>query len=417
MKLVLPIFVAAFVAFVLGWFAAGSFRARGRDASESVVKVDPAAKTESTQLEDPARHASGATPADRADSPPSVRTEERAAEALISEALRRYALVEIEAGWHETRQDALPEALRTRGFGEFEEIVKTQPREIGRRLAMRRTQEEQIASDDPFAVLAAIREGSLGAQVALVDDAKRFGRYFACARGGVLNGLELAAHPDATSINSGAVIQFPAGDHGLNGRDLRLSADVACITIAGAGMDRTLLRLQSLSATGKLDRLELRDLTLYSACDAIDLRGTGVWRAERVRFIGFDCGAGGCGVFDLTTGGLLELVSCRIEGGYGRNPGDGCLFDARGSVLLARFEDCAFDGLRIGWRQWGSNATVVFERCRMTNLLDGAMPVERDDDGLVVRSTSIELRPQDAGRLEKRDLAELFPAWIQPSPR
>ena len=125
-----------------------------------------------------------------------------------------------------------------------------------------------------------------------------------------------------------------------------LRKDVACVAIVGAGMDRTQLRARSFSPNARLDRFELRDCTFRSSCDAIDLN-TGVWRAERVRFVGFDCGAGGCGVFSVMRGAALELVGCRIEGGYGRNPGDGCLFDVRTNALLAHFQDCTIDGLKL----------------------------------------------------------------------
>src|SRR6185436_7458411 len=226
-----------------------------------------------------------------------------AAEGLISDALRKYALEELDAGWHETRKDPIPEPLLASGFSEFERIVRRSPRDIGRALAKTQGQLEQLAGDDPFVVMEALQDGDLGPQVALVQDKKRFASFFACTGGPALDGFTLTQETEPTPIPPGSVISYPAGVHELDRLTSRLRSSVTCVTITGAGMDQTLLRFRSIQPNEKIDRFELRDCTIQSDCDAIALNAkAGVWRAERVRFIGFDCGAGSSTVFSVMRG-------------------------------------------------------------------------------------------------------------------
>jgi hypothetical protein len=413
MKLVLPLLLTALGGFALGWFVSSATEHSSRTNRHEDRQAITAQPSTESKL---AAVAQSTTESATVPTPPSPET--RASEGLISATLRKYALEELDAGWHETRKDPLPEPLLARGFGEFEETVRRLPREIGRRLAEEQSQIESLASDDPFTVLEAIEKGSLGPQVDLVQDKKRFGAFFACAGGPSVDGPALVQEPETNAIPPGAVVVFPAGVHDIENLTRRLQQkSPSCLAICGAGMDRTLIEMRSILTVGRLDRFELRDCTVLSNCDAIDLRAAGVWRAERVRFIGFDCGAGGCGVFDVGGGAVLEMKSCRIEGGFGRNPGDGCLFDSRSSVMLVHIEDCTLDSLHLSAVQWGRGMTVVFDRCRLVNMLDDSLPVDRAHDGLVLNATTMELRPADAGRLQKRELAELFPAWFQPTKR
>ncbi|GEM_PF-3420371 len=202
-------------------------------------------------------------------------------------------------------------------------------------------------------------------------------------------------------------------------RDLAnlLGANVRCVTIAGKGIERTLLRASHFAPREKLDRLELRDCTLECPCSQVDLRKAGVRRAERVRFVGFDCGAGSSCVFSVMGGAVVELKSRRVEGGYGRHPQHGVLFDVRSDAFLGRFEDCTFDSLALRHDLWRKGFTLVLTRCRFTNLFDRNLPIDFDDDGLLLSSTTMELRSKEAGEIEMRDLADLFPAWIQPTKR
>ncbi len=180
MKLVLPILLALLAGFALGWFTSSAFRGKNPESSrhEDRAPVDGQRATESKLAEAEKPTSNNAAPSVA----PTI-FETRASEGLISEALRKYALEEIDGGWHETRKDSLPESLLTRGFSEFEETVRKLPREIGRRLAKRQGQLERLASDDPFAVIDAINEGEMGPRFALVQDEKAFSRFFACAGG------------------------------------------------------------------------------------------------------------------------------------------------------------------------------------------------------------------------------------------
>lgn len=311
----------------------------------------------------------------------------------------------------------MPESLLSVGFSEFEERVRKLPREIGRRLAQKQTRIEGLASEDPFVVLEAMSGGNLGPQNALVENAKSFSRFFACASGPRIDGIALLAEKEPTVIQPGSVIAFPAGVYDVQAIDQRLRSTIHCVAIVGAGMDRTLLRFGSLQPREKLDRLEIRDCTIQSSCDVVDLNVAGLWRAERVRFIGFDCGAGGSCAFSMMGGAMLELKSCLIEGGYGRSPMHGNLFDARSHPILARFEDCTVHSLEADLDGLPMGSTLVLVRCKFHDLFDRALPMDRTDDGLVLNATTLELRPKDAGKVEKRDVAELFPAWVQPSKR
>jgi hypothetical protein len=116
-------------------------------------------------------------------------------------------------------------------------------------------------------------------------------------------------------------------------------------------------------------------------------------------------------------GAILELKSCRIEGGFGRNPEFGNLMDLRTNAFLARFDDCTLTTLRSNLQYLSQGSTLLLRRCRLEDLLDSELPTERKDSGLVLESTTIELRSPDAGPIPKRDVAELFPAWIQPTKR
>lgn len=405
-KLVLASLAAGLVGFALGIWTWRAL-ATAPERSSATERVVDAPSKELAPVDAPSARRDEREP--RAESAPAVAS--RVEEGLISAALRRYALDEIDAGWHELRKDALPEPMLTKGFVEFEEIVRAKPREIGRELAGDATQREQLASDDPFAVIDALRGASLGPQPELVQDEARMRRFFACDGGPRIDGAAwIALDRDARSeIAPGTTFVFPPGTYDVRAIADALRRRVRCVSIVGAGMDRTLLRGSDIQPNEPLDRFELRDCTFESSCDAIDLSVAGVWRAERVRFVGFDCGAGGCGVFYVGHGAILELESCRIEAGFGRNPGDGCLFDVRTSAMVARLHACTIRSVSIDVRTWPSGVTVLFDGCRLEDLPG---PVaERGDGGIALRSTTVGVRASDAGRVAARKLSEINPAW------
>src|SRR5436190_18540533 len=124
MKLVLPILLAAFLAFVFGWLASKSFHS-SVTTTERTVDATPAHERNAKEtVSDVERPVSPAEPT----SLESRVAQTRASEGLISEALRKYALAELDAGWDETRKDPLHETLLRSGFSEFEETVRKLPR-------------------------------------------------------------------------------------------------------------------------------------------------------------------------------------------------------------------------------------------------------------------------------------------------
>src|SRR5690606_13610272 len=100
-----------------------------------------------------------------------------------------------------------------------------------------------------------------------------------------------------------------------------------------------------------------------------------------VRLIGFDKGAGASCAFG-TEELALRAKGCVIEGGYGRAPQHGTLFDVRTDGLLARFEDCELRLLDLELNHIRSGATVVFEDCRLTDLLGTAGQPDRLPPGV-----------------------------------
>jgi hypothetical protein len=77
------------------------------------------------------------------------------------------------------------------------------PREIGRRLAKRQGQLEQVAATTPSSSWKALQDGELGPQVALVQDKKRFAGFFACTGGPPLDGITLCQEKETDPDSSG----------------------------------------------------------------------------------------------------------------------------------------------------------------------------------------------------------------------
>ncbi|MBI5364057.1 MAG: hypothetical protein HZA53_12810 [Planctomycetes bacterium] len=408
MKLTLPLLFALAVGFLLGWTVT-----RAPETPERVAREAPSAS--SSALERAAAIESAAQPASAAVAPRAADSAApRVSEGLISDALRAYALEELAAGWSVVRPDPMPAPIVARGFDEFETTVRALPRQIGRRLAERRTRADALASDDPFAVLKALDEENLGPQLELVLDRERFRRFFACSGGPRVDGVALIRAPEHGELElaPGTTIVFPAGVFDTSRLSNRMRKGLRCITLVGAGMDATLLLSDEIAPRDGLDRFEVRDCTLHTDCDAIGLNSVaGVFRAERVRFTGFDCGAGGSSLLFGTSGILFEFVGCRIEGGYGRDPGGGHLFDVRTRALLARFEDCHLDALSLAPHGWRDGISLAFVRCRLERIRDAQLPPDRDDDGILFQSSTVELEPQSSQGFEKRDLNALFPDW------
>ena len=300
------------------------------------------------------------------------------------------------------------EALPTR----FEESVLDLPARLARQDV--RVIEEREARD---ARLLALREAAaVGPYVEALRDGDAPAEY---GVEGVLfdalvanRGSEAVVDGDAFAdgeapVTEGLVLRFGPGLHTLDEARLRGPEGASFprdVTLAGEGMDVTLLRLGDLSIRGDVERLTLRDLTVDCGDDGLfDLRtGALGLRAERVRFVRFDAGHGGSVLF-AARGVVLDLRDCEVLGGFGRAPGLGDL--VRGEPAQGRFTNVRFELLDPGFRALDA---AVFTNCRFDRILaaDQAAPGH-----LVFRGCQFgEPLPNGYSLSDlRRELAELFP--------
>jgi hypothetical protein len=220
----------------------------------------------------------------------------------------------------------------------------------------------------------------------------------------------------------GTTIRFPAGRFVLGAQAMRnrwkpFPKDLA---IQGAGMDVTLLVLdQDLEIDADVHCLTLRDLTIHAADHYLtELRDTPFTiRAERVRIVGFDMGAGGSTMVAGTVGAFFA-TDCRIEAGFGRSPGSGNLFDVRGA-FVARLENCDVVGPFSSVFCSGDAATT-FHRCRFTRMPDPARVGHMGDVVEFVDCTFEGLSADElksARKAKPRPITELNPAWADAKKR
>ncbi len=217
-------------------------------------------------------------------------------------------------------------------------------------------------------------------------------------------------------VTKGLTIVFGSGRHSLDEKRLRgtdrrsLPSDVS---IVGAGMDATLLTLNNISVAGNVERFSLRDLTIDCENDGLfDLRrGNATLDLLRVRILRFDAGHGGADIF-TGDGVMLRATACEFLGGFGRSPGGGNLFSVHSTHrIYARFENCAFDLLRLGHSAslLNSKNDLRFVGCRFDRLSQSHY------DQLPAAWFSScnfgEMLPSFSDPGLARDLAELFPGW------
>ena len=132
---------------------------------------------------------------------------------------------------------------------------------------------------------------------------------------------------------------------------------------------------------------------------------------ERVRLIGFDMGAGSSCLFG-TKELAVWLRSCRIEGGYGPHPEYGQLFDVRTDALLARFDNCTIDRVRIAPHLY-PGSTVVFANSVLTDVLDHDFDSLQEKPGLSFPGSTLAPLPDPFEGSLHKDLNQLFPNWRQ----
>ncbi|MCK6447766.1 MAG: hypothetical protein L6Q99_15345 [Planctomycetes bacterium] len=334
----------------------------------------------------------------------------------FSPALERYARDGITVAWKRLRSQPIPDATLELGWQRFREAVLALPEQIGTDLATTANQRDELAAAlagaDAFGLLAQLKSLDVGPFEELVGDAARFEALFACSSGGgpVLDGSTVSR---TTEVPDGSELRYPAGVHRVDLSRLGGERFPRCLAVRGAGMDRTLLVWEELSTRSRVERIEISDVTLKTEY-MFDLRSElATIVLDRVRIVGFDAGAGASCVL-ATAGNALHVRDSRIEGGYGRLPGSGVLFDVRTPALLARFDRCVLSGLAIPTQHLRDRSTVVFSNCRFDDTLE---PDESFASGKAGRvfvdcsHTTAPLGPHGRPLPPKRDLNELFPGW------
>lgn len=212
-------------------------------------------------------------------------------------------------------------------------------------------------------------------------------------------------------VGEGMILSFGPGVHELAERRLRDESGLnlpSDVTLLGAGINGTLLKLSDISIRGDVERLTLRDMTIDCDNDGLfDLRSGGLTLdMQRVRIVRFDAGHGGADIFAPRGGLFLRLDDCEILGGYGRSPGNGDLFDVGKGPVLGRFRNCQIELLGL---RFPSATQLVFESCSFDLLRPGAL----DSPALSLMNCSFgnELDSGNPKQNLARDFAIDFPQW------
>jgi hypothetical protein len=410
-----PVLVALCVGLIAGGFSVWIVAIPRRAALES-TSVDPPSSAKPT-IEPPqapvvveSARASAAEESDRAPSPVDEGV-------LISDALRRYAEENIAKGWSAVRKDEIPAEDLAEGMKSYEQIVRDSPARIGRSLGERRTKAEEALEDartgGVFALLERLHGGGVGPLPALVRDPKQFDELFVRVVPETFrDGLANRGHADAET-EDGVTLTWPAGVFKVENLMREKDPYPRDVTLAGAGMNSTMLVLNGdLSTNQSLRNFAIRDCTVNTNNHYLfDLRvEPAAIRFDRVRFIGFDMGAGGSCLLG-TSSLALNARQCRFEGGYGSSPPSGRIFDVRTDALLARFENCTFSLVRLAIGYWSAGETVLFLGCAFDQILDDPIRDAAGRPGVIFDGCSITLHDGGRENVPRRDLNELFPNW------
>jgi hypothetical protein len=354
-------FVTAVCALVVGWFAHAAYDSPQASYERDPVELQPPIGGTLLPPAPKPLDASGTRVADRgANGDDSARetvlrdTADRREDAneMFSATLLAHYAEDFRRGWLSVRQPGPDAAQMSAGERVFRAEVSALPAQLGARHGTEQNERDElaraIADFDGIALLSATAESGFEG-----DRAEFVGELLDHVvepklSAGERDGAEFIAQEDEP-ITEGLTIRFGAGVFELSERRLRgadrrsLPADV---TIVGAGMDATLLRIGDISIDGDAIRLRFRDLTIDAENDGMfDMRsGAAVLDLERVRVVRFDAGHGGCYIFSVREGAVIRARQCRFEGGYGRSPGNGNLL--RSPTVIARFEDCRFELIR-----------------------------------------------------------------------
>ena len=317
---------------------------------------------------------------------------------LITTALRAYAEAGMRKGWIDSRHDEMPAEDLAEGLKQYETLVLEKPLDIGRSLAERRTKALQALEDaksgGAFSLLRSLSASGVGPLPGLVRDESQFSSLFQrMVADASRDGLANREHPDK-EIEDGVTLTWPPGVYRV--RQLMRDANPfpRDVTLAGAGMNSTMLVLDSTLATrGELRNFTIRDCTVHtSGYYLFDLRtNPASIHLERARFVGFDSGAGSSCLFG-TVGLALWAKNCRFEGGYGRSPTHGSLFDVQTQALLARFESCTLSLMNLRAAYFAPGASVLFVGCSLEEMIDDPLGDAADHFGTLFDGCTISTR-------------------------
>jgi hypothetical protein len=116
-------------------------------------------------------------------------------------------------------------------------------------------------------------------------------------------------------VPAGATLHFSAGVHEVNWKRLGDGGDAVPrdVTIEGAGINETMIRLANFRTNGVVRNLHLRDCTIdANNLPVFNLKSEPASiQAERVRFVRFD-GGYGCYIFNVEDGAIIYCRSCEF---------------------------------------------------------------------------------------------------------
>ena len=278
----------------------------------------------------------------------------------------------IRSGWSALRRDEIPAALLDTAVAGFTEEVSRRPEEIGRALAEKQTKREEAARRGPAELaLERMRQGEK-VPPELVADPAQFNALFERRTSERLVDGVKAQNDPKSALTDGATLKFPAGVFRVELAQLLPSIDPrrgglpADLTVAGDGIDATLLVTSDLHLSSAIHDWTFRDCTIFNEGPLVDVRGESSLTLDRIRLIGFDTGAGGSDALDLQD----NVLRCRdsiFEGGFGHSPQHAQLLDVRSDAMLARFERCRITGVAISWVR--DSWRVAFVECQFTDFL------------------------------------------------
>ena len=385
--------IALFLLALLGCFLAGRFTARpGGEISRAEDRRAGYRDPPETPI---AAGEPDATP-ESLPAPPSART-------LFDH--EGGALVEAEIARRAAR-------IREQSLRAADHAEQTARREVEREIARERAFLEDAARGGTMALLRKLKSDWTPPWEMLSSPERFAALVERKTKGGAVDGTRVDRK---TVLNDGDVLQFPRGRSTLDANWLqRMNPFPKDLVIEGYGMNDTLLVLSDeLRVRGEVHSLTMRNLTVHCNDNSLERLRDGPYalHLDRCRVIGFDNGAGGSKMLGGSVGAFYA-TDCRIEAGFGRNPGSGNLFDVRGA-LVARLERCTIVGpFRSVYRK-SNRAAQIFVDCRFERMsprirthLEKASPAVRFLD------CTFEYLPEKAGkRPKRRPVTEINPAW------